>query len=79
MFGDDALERPLSTGREQVVTLAIEFIAELNAAMGIISDQILQHGSALRERFLSKVFAVEVQKIEGVKDDAMGLSPNGGP
>jgi len=47
--------------------------------MGIISDQILQHGSALRERFLSKVFAVEVQKIEGVKDDAMGLSPNGGP
>ena len=65
MFGDDALERPLSTGREQVVTLAIEFIAELNATFNIVSDQALQLGSALRESLLPEVFAVEVWKIEG--------------
>ena len=42
MFGDDALKLLLSTGREQGITIAIEFIAELNATFSIVSDQTLQ-------------------------------------
>ena len=38
MLGDDALKHALSAGFEQGGTVAIEFFAELNAAIGIISD-----------------------------------------
>jgi hypothetical protein len=34
-------------------------------------------GSTPRERFLSKVFAVQMQQIEGVKDDAVGSDSYG--
>jgi hypothetical protein len=72
MFGDDALQRLLSAGPKQVSTIAMEFIAELNPAIGIAPDKALQLGSALRESLLPEVFAVEMQKIEGVGDDAVG-------
>jgi hypothetical protein len=66
MFGDDALQRSLSAGREQGITITIEFIAELNATFSIVSNQTLQYGAALRESLLPEVFAFEVQNIEGV-------------
>jgi hypothetical protein len=71
MFGNDALKCPLSTGFEQGSTVTIKLFAKLNAAISIMSDQVLQHGSTLRKRFLSEVFAVEMQQVEGVEDDAM--------
>jgi hypothetical protein len=38
---------------------------------------VLQFGSTVGERFLAKVFAVEMQQIEGIEDDAMGLGSYG--
>ena len=77
MFRDNALKRPLGAGFEQGSTVTIELFAELNAAIGIISDQVLQNGTTLRERPLSKVFAVEMQQVEGVEDDAVGSGSYG--
>ena len=73
MFGDDALKFLLSAGFEQGITITIKLIAELDAAFSIVAPTRRFNGSTLRECLLSEVLAVEMQKIEGVKDDAVGL------
>ena len=77
MFGDDAFEFLLSAGFEQGITIANKFIAELNAASLICSKQIFQADSTFNERLLAEVFAVEVQQIKCIQNDAMGLPPHG--
>jgi hypothetical protein len=40
MFGDNALKSMLSTGLEEHGTVTDELLAELNAALLILSDQL---------------------------------------
>jgi hypothetical protein len=63
MFGHDALKHSLSAGSKQVSTIAMEFIAKLNSAIGIISNQFLQQSSTGAECFLSEVLAIEIQQV----------------
>ena len=76
MFGDDAFKFPLSAGFEQRITITIKLIAELNAALRVGSNYMLQAGSSLHERLLTKVLSIEVQKIKRIKDDAVRLLPH---
>ena len=72
MFGHDALKSRLSTRLKQSSAIAVELIAELNAALLVPPDQLLQPGSTLDKSLLAKVLAVEMQQIEGIEDDAVG-------
>jgi hypothetical protein len=60
MFGNDAFKRSLHACLERSSTIAMELVAELNAAPLICSEQSPQAGSTLDECFLAKVVAVEV-------------------
>ena len=71
MFGDDALKHSLSAGFEQGGTVTIELIAKLNATSLICPEQTLQAGTTLNECLLAQVFAVEVQQIKPIQDDAV--------
>ena len=73
MFRDNALKLLLRAGFEQCITITIKLIAKLDTALVIGSKQTPQVGSTLRECFLSEVFAIEMQNVEGVKDDAIRL------
>ena len=53
--------------------------SELNPAIGIISDQVLQHSSTLRESLPSEVFAVDMEKVEGINENVCRPRPDGGP
>ena len=66
MFRDDALQLSLSARFEQGRTITIKLIAELNAALVIVSNESLQLCSTLKERLLAEVFAVEMQQVEGI-------------
>jgi hypothetical protein len=74
---DNALKHSLSTGFEQGGTVTIKFFAELDATFSFGSYQILQRRSTLRQSLLSEVFAVEMQEIEGIEDDAVGSDSYG--
>jgi hypothetical protein len=60
---------------EQSCTVALKLIAELNAAFVIVSNESRQASSTLQERFLAKVLAVKMEKVESVENDCVGVLP----
>jgi hypothetical protein len=76
VFGDDTFKFPLSTCFKQGITITIKLIAELNAALVIRPEQTLQAGTTLNECLLAKVLPIEMQQIERIEDDTVGLPPH---
>ena len=71
MLRNDPLKAQLSARLEQRSALAAKRFAELDTAIGIFANEMLQRRAALHEGLLSKIVAVEMQKIEGIEDDTI--------
>jgi hypothetical protein len=68
-FGNDALELAMGAGLEECGSVSGELFTEQE---GMISrDKISQLGPSLKQRLVTEILPIEMQKVEGAEDQAL--------